>query len=343
MGILRSMALNDNKIISYGMILFLTIATFCGHKVEEGHVGIYYQGGVLQREISYPGYQFGIPFITTFETVQVTSRISTIKNVSCGTNEGIMITFDSIEVVHQLDSESVVDIIKNYTRNYEDILIKHRVPHKLNLFCSRHTTQEIYIDLFKEIGSELREMLQDDLISLAPGLKIHSVTLSKPNIPRDLVKNLERIELEATNFRIAAERQKVLEKEAEVEMIRATLKAEKEARLESIRLEKRLIELELLRKIALIENEIHAARQKNLVDEEIYKLQRQAEINNILYTPEYIEVKKYEAITCNPKIMRGADITNVFPPAVRKPQAHECPPDNEILKVGDSRTNTTFV
>ena len=41
------------------------------HRVEEGHVGIYFQGGALLNEISEPGYHVKLP-ITAFENVQVT-------------------------------------------------------------------------------------------------------------------------------------------------------------------------------------------------------------------------------------------------------------------------------
>lgn len=43
---------------------------------------------------------------------------------------------------------SVYDIVKNYTVDYDKPLIFNKVHHEVNQFCSSHTLQEVYIDLF---------------------------------------------------------------------------------------------------------------------------------------------------------------------------------------------------
>jgi len=49
------------------------IALFNGyHKIQEGHVGIYFRGGALLDYISEPGIHFKFPVITSVENVQVT-------------------------------------------------------------------------------------------------------------------------------------------------------------------------------------------------------------------------------------------------------------------------------
>lgn len=47
---------------------------------------------------------------------------------------------------------SVVDIVRNYTADYDKTLIFNKIHHELNQFCSVHTLQEVYIELF---GKEL--------------------------------------------------------------------------------------------------------------------------------------------------------------------------------------------
>lgn len=42
----------------------------------------------------------------------------------------------------------VYDIVKNYTVDYDRPLIFNKVHHEVNQFCSSHTLQEVYIDLF---------------------------------------------------------------------------------------------------------------------------------------------------------------------------------------------------
>ncbi|NXM02097.1 ERLN1 protein, partial [Tyrannus savana] len=40
------------------------------HRVEEGHLAVYYRGGALLTSPSGPGYHIMLPFITTFKSVQ---------------------------------------------------------------------------------------------------------------------------------------------------------------------------------------------------------------------------------------------------------------------------------
>lgn len=43
------------------------------------------------------------------------------------------------------------DIVKNYTADYDKALIFNKIHHELNQFCSVHTLQEVYIELFGEL------------------------------------------------------------------------------------------------------------------------------------------------------------------------------------------------
>lgn len=43
---------------------------------------------------------------------------------------------------------AVVDIVRNYTADYDKTLIFNKIHHELNQFCSVHTLQEVYIELF---------------------------------------------------------------------------------------------------------------------------------------------------------------------------------------------------
>lgn len=49
---------------------------------------------------------------------------------------------------------SVFDVVKNYTADYDKTLIFNKIHHELNQFCSAHTLQEVYIELFgKYVGT----------------------------------------------------------------------------------------------------------------------------------------------------------------------------------------------
>ena len=99
----------------------------------------------------------------------------------------------------------------------------------MNQFCSAHNLQEVYIDLFDQIDENLKKAIQADLQEMAPGLKVHSVRVTKPKIPESIRKNYELMEAEKTKLMISTQRQKVVEKEAETERKKAVIEAEKEA------------------------------------------------------------------------------------------------------------------
>jgi hypothetical protein len=69
--------------------------------------------------------------ITNFE-----NEFSLVKNIPCGTSGGTMIYFEKIEVVNILNRDAVIDIVRNYTVNYDRTLIFDKIHHEVNQFCS---------------------------------------------------------------------------------------------------------------------------------------------------------------------------------------------------------------
>ena len=54
------------------------------------------------------------------------------------------------------------------------------------------------------------------------------------------------------------------------------------------------------------------AQEKSIADAAFYKILREAESNKLLFTTEYLELKRYEALAANQKIYFGPDIPNTF-------------------------------
>ncbi|XP_009453463.3 erlin-2 isoform X3 [Pan troglodytes] len=258
-----------------GAVVAVASSFFCAslfsavHKIEEGHIGVYYSGGV-------------------------------------------MIYFDRIEVVNFLVPNAVYDIVKNYTADYDKALIFNKIHHELNQFCSVHTLQEVYIELFDQIDENLKLALQQDLTSMAPGLVIQAVRVTKPNIPEAIRRNYELMESEKTKLLIAAQKQKVVEKEAETERKKALIEAEKVAQVAEITYGQKVMEKETEKKISEIEDAAFLAREKAKADAECYTAMKIAEANKLKLTPEYLQLMKYKAIASNSKIYFGKDIPNMF-------------------------------
>lgn len=52
----------------------------------------------------------------------------------------------------------MLDIVRNYTADYDRQLIFDKIHHELNQFCSRHTLHEVYIALFDQIDENLKKV-----------------------------------------------------------------------------------------------------------------------------------------------------------------------------------------
>merc|ERR550517_1934172 len=232
-----------------------------------------------------------VPFLTMVRNIQTTLQTDEVKNVPCGTSGGVMIYFDRIEVVNVLQNTAVYDIVKNYTADYDKPLIFDKVHHELNQFCSGHTLQEVYIELFDQIDENLKNALQADLLEMAPGLKVHSVRVTKPKIPEAIRKNYELMETERK---------------------KAVIEAEKEAMVAKIKYEQNIQEKESMQKMEAINDNVHLAKERSRADAEFYKVERSASANRLLLSKEYLELKKIEAMSVNNKVYFGPDIPNMF-------------------------------
>lgn len=66
------------------LIVALLLGAFSLHRVDEGHVGVYWRGGALIPRVTHPGYHLKVPFIDTFENVQVTLQTDKVTDIPCG-------------------------------------------------------------------------------------------------------------------------------------------------------------------------------------------------------------------------------------------------------------------
>ncbi|OXA41350.1 erlin-2-B [Folsomia candida] len=295
-----------------GVAIFVGLIVASCHEIEEGHIGVYYRAGALLESTSTPGFQVMIPLLTTYRSIQITLQTDQVRDVPCGTSGGAMIYFDRIEVVNLLSARYAWDVVKNYTADYDKALIFNKVHHELNQFCSIHTLQEVYIDLFDKIDENLKNTLQNDLNVMAPGLHIQAVRVTKPRIPPEIQRNYELMEAEKTKLLISTQKQKVVEKDAETDRKKAVIEAERNAQVAKIQLEQRVLEKESLKTMAAIEDEMFFNREKMHADAERYRKEKLGEGNAIILTPEYLELKRIEAITTNTKMYFGNNIPNMF-------------------------------
>ncbi|KAK0573384.1 hypothetical protein LWI29_007310 [Acer saccharum] len=282
------------------------------HQVPEGHVGVYWRGGALLKTITYPGFHLKLPLITQYEPVQVTLQTDQVTEIPCGTKGGVMITFAKIEVVNRLRKEYVYDTLRDYGVHYDKTWIYDKIHHEINQFCSSHSLQQVYIDVFDQIDEKMKDALQVDCTRYAPGIEIISVRVTKPTIPETIRRNFQQMEEERTKVLIAVERQKVVEKEAETKKKMAISEAEKNATVSKILMEQMLREKESAMRQEEIDNQMYLARQKSQADADFYRLVKEAEANKLKLTPQFLELRFIEAIADNTKIFFGDKVPNMI-------------------------------
>ncbi|NXP39630.1 ERLN2 protein, partial [Leiothrix lutea] len=284
------------------------------HKIDEGHIGVYYRGGALLTSTSGPGFHLMLPFITSYKSVQTTLQTDEVKNVPCGTSGGVMIYFDRIEVVNFLiQSAGFSNPAGNASLGLcalTQSLSKHCLARAL-MGCSAHTQQQCWqepADLPKggHGAAELRRSC-GFLVQLAPWLPVLSFRVTKPNIPETIRRNYELMESEKTKLLIAAQKQKVVEKEAETERKKALIGAQEFLRVPNVAGNKKVTQ-----STCLLPDAAFLAREKARADAECYTAMKVAEANKLKLTPEYLQLMKYKAIAANSKIYFGKDIPNMF-------------------------------
>ncbi|KAL6529308.1 hypothetical protein OROGR_014931 [Orobanche gracilis] len=281
------------------------------HQVPEGHVGVYWRGGALLNTITGPGFHLKMPLLTHFEPIQVTLQTDLVRDIPCGTKGGVMINFEKIEVVNRLHKDYVYDTLLNYGVQYDNTWIYDKIHHEINQFCSGHSLQQVYIDMFDQIDEKMKDALQADCTRYAPGIEILSVRVTKPTIPDSIRRNFQQMEEERTKVLIAMEKQRVAEKEAETQKKIAISEAEKYAHVSTIHMEQKLAEKDSLRRQEEISNAMYLAREKSLADADYYRTIKEAEANKLKLTSQYLELKFIEAITNNSKIYFGNKVPNM--------------------------------
>ncbi|KAL6598212.1 hypothetical protein ACP70R_046377 [Stipagrostis hirtigluma subsp. patula] len=294
------------------ILISLSVPSSVLHQVPEGHVGVYWRGGALLKTITPPGFHVKLPWITQYEPIQVTLQTDQVRDIPCGTKGGVMISFDKIEVVNRLRKEFVHDTLLNYGVHYDKTWIYDKIHHEINQFCSAHSLQQVYIDMFDQIDETMKEAIQRDCTRYAPGIEIISVRVTKPNIPGSIRRNFELMEEERTKALIAIEKQKVAEKEAETQKKIALSEAEKNAQVSKILMEQKLMEKDSSKRQQQIDNEIFLAREKALADASYYRVLKEAEANKLKLTPEFLELRFIESIANNSKIFFGEKIPNMI-------------------------------
>lgn len=51
------------------------------HKINEGHIGMYWRGGALMQGFTEPGFHLMMPLITTYANIDVSVQTDLVENI----------------------------------------------------------------------------------------------------------------------------------------------------------------------------------------------------------------------------------------------------------------------
>lgn len=293
--------------------LAISIALFRSgmHQIDEGYVGVYYRAGRLLTEISPAGLHFMVPFVTRVEQVQVTLQTDRVQNILCGTTSGVNIVFEQIEVSNRLQAHAVLDVVRNFSVNYDQVLVFQRVSSLMSQMCSRHSLEEMR-EKFQLVDDMLQEELQSYVDQMAPGLEILAVRISTPTVPDTIARLFLDQEAEKARLKIAVEAQRVTEKKAQTTRLERRMEAESRAEVLRIEQEAKIAERESQRQQSEIEDRRIASQMKSIADAQFYAAERLAAANKLLHTNAYVHLELARAISNNTKVFFGESVSSMF-------------------------------
>merc|ERR1712025_1040010 len=132
------------------------------------------------------------------------------------------------------------------------------------------------------------------------GVEILNLVIPKPEIPVDIAKNYKQVKVQWTE-QLVATQQKTEKIKKETELLKAVADAERQKSVLEITIQERIIEKEGAKNVSLINNEIKKEAEQNEADIFKYKLEKEAEANNALYTDKYIQLNLAKSLSNNTK------------------------------------------
>jgi len=210
----------------------------------------------------------------------------------------------------------VLETVRKFGLDYDKLWIFDKIHHEINQFCSSHSLQEVFVDLFDTLDESLATALATDLQTWAPGIQIIATRVTKPKIPDSLRHDYIRMEEEKTKLLISIESQKVIEKKAETEHLKSIIEAEMESEVNAIKMKQKLLEKRTYETLERLEDEINIAREKALTDAKFYRSTKLSDANQLKLTETYIQHETYQRLKETKKVYMGEDLPSYITSAV---------------------------
>jgi len=307
------------------VIAVAVIAIICSsiHTIEEGNVGIYLKFGAVMDGISYPGVNFMSPITTSVKQVSIRPQTDTLQSVGTVTRDGIHTTFVDVQVISRVEVNKTIELFKRFGPDFKQALVFDRIKEELRIFCANYTVDDVYNQKFLEIVEQVRMNVISNINRLGDGdggwVEVMNLVIPKPDIPPDIANNYKQVKVQWTEKLVAIQQQATEEIKKKTEELKAIADAKRNKAVLEIKVKERILEKEGEKNVSEINNHILKAKEENLANLEKYKLEKEAEGNKQLYTPEYVQLNVARHLHNNTKFyfsgeqgLIGGLITKIF-------------------------------
>ena len=98
-------------------------------EVPTGHIAIEYSVGKLLDTYHQSGFLMLNP-LSRYSVVETRVQTLALKNLSCGSKEGIILSFPNINIIFVLEETSVVSVIKKFGENYKATWVESKLAYE---------------------------------------------------------------------------------------------------------------------------------------------------------------------------------------------------------------------
>ena len=87
-----------------------------------------------------------------FEKIEVKfQEVALFINIMVSLGFEILSLYNLFQIVNRLHKDYVYDTLLNYGVQYDYMWIYDKIHHEINQFCSSHSLQQVYIDVFDQV------------------------------------------------------------------------------------------------------------------------------------------------------------------------------------------------
>ena len=292
------------------LALFIGMLAHSLHRIDEGHVGVYFKYGALQNSVGHPGLNTMTPWVSTYEQITVRPDSQILNTFTAVTKDAIPITFKDVEVISSVPQENVLWLVKKFGVNFRTVLVYDRLREEVKRYAFGHDIDDVYNERFLEMSELVITETAKNIERLAQGkIEIINLIIPKPEIPKDIAANYQKVKVEWTEKLVAEKEQEKIQVRKETEELKAVADANRLKAVKRIDIEKEILQKEAEKNISAIENERYRLEEENKANVLKYKKEKEAEGNKLVFTDEYLKIHMSQVFSNNTKLYFSGDNT----------------------------------